>query len=199
MATRPAGVQGFHSLVHQHHQHRQHQEHAVEKTGDGGGEKGYGVEKGEEEKVQLEKELRKERWRQGRIVNLELEMQHEMDWRRWNRSQATFAAEAETAEDQRNTVNGLGRRKRAGRRMMRLKLGKDITLLEPSERGLRLPRRVRSRSSSSPSLTDMDARHQGEKMSMSESSFSLLKMGDLGTGRWSLTIIILLMLVYIGL
>ncbi|KAG9062090.1 hypothetical protein KI688_006815 [Linnemannia hyalina] len=164
-ATRPAGVQGFHSLVHQHYQQRRHQEHGTEKEGDGGGENGDGMEKEEEEKVQWDKGLRKERWRQGRIINLELEMRHEMDWRRWNRAQATFAAEAETAEDQRNAVNGLGRRKRAGRRLMRLKLGKDVTLLEPSERGLQLPRRVRSRSLSS-SLTDVDVRHRGEKMSL---------------------------------
>lgn len=197
MATRPAGVQGFHSLVHQHHQHRRHQEHGAEKEGDDGGEKGDTVEKGEEEKVQWEKELRKERWRQGRIVNLELEMQHEMDWRRWNRSQATFAAEAETVKDQRNAVNGLGRRRRAGRRLVRLKLGKDIALLEPSEHGLRLPRRARSRSSSS--LTDMDTRHQGEKMPISEPLLSLFEMRVLVQRRRLLTMIMLLMLVFIGL
>ncbi|KAF9903703.1 hypothetical protein EC991_003430 [Linnemannia zychae] len=82
-----------------------------------------------------------------------------MDWRRWNRSQATYAAEAEAQAEVDKDFTHLGtkadgqsnvwRRRGGGRKLMRLKLGKDIALLEPSERGLRLPRRVRSPSDSS--------------------------------------------------
>lgn len=170
MAKRPQGVQGFHSLVHQHY----HQGEGV--NGKEGEEKEEKGRKGDEEKrKELEKELRKERWRQGRIVNLELEAQHEMDWRRWNRSQATFAAESVAAEVGQGQSNVGGRKRERGRRMMRMKLSKDIALLYPSERGLRLPRRARS-SSLSLADTNADLRHhrhhqRGERTP--ESSFSL--------------------------
>ncbi|KAF9921964.1 hypothetical protein FBU30_007950 [Linnemannia zychae] len=169
MTTRPAGVQGFHSLVHrqntQHHPHQHHQEYGQEprtemakEANDSGNdttkEVKEGVKENTEEMLQLEKELRKERWRQGRIVNLELEAQHEMDWRRWNRSQAIYMIESEAGIDPHTTENNgvyhegqkdneRKSRGRKGRRMMRLKLSKDTTLLESSEHGLRLPRRVR--------------------------------------------------------
>ncbi|KAF9177183.1 hypothetical protein BGZ51_009030 [Haplosporangium sp. Z 767] len=79
------------------------------------------------EMIQYEKELRKEKWRQGRIINLELEAQHELDWRRWQRS-------LDTSTD---------RLKPRRVRKMRFKLGRDVTLLEPAERSLRLPKRLR--------------------------------------------------------
>ncbi|KAF9086424.1 hypothetical protein BGX29_001415 [Mortierella sp. GBA35] len=161
MATQPAGIQRFHSLhqqYHHHHHHLQQQQQEAETV----------EAERTPEMVQLEKELRKERWRQGRVVNLELEAQREMDWRRWSRCQATYAAEAQAdaegeaeaeaealaeggcdtgGQQQSSEKRRCGRRGRGrGREMMRLKLGKDIALLEPSERGLRLPRRIRSRS-----------------------------------------------------
>ncbi|KAG0323342.1 hypothetical protein BGZ99_002835 [Dissophora globulifera] len=76
------------------------------------------------EMVQHEKELRKEKWRQGRIVSLEKEAQHELDWRRWQRSLAFKQRRSRTRKT----------------RSMRFKLGNDVVLLEPTERGLRLPR-----------------------------------------------------------
>ncbi|KAG0249533.1 hypothetical protein BG011_009207 [Mortierella polycephala] len=79
------------------------------------------------EMIQYEKELRKEKWRRGRIANLELEAQHELDWRRWQRSLDTSA----------------DRLKPQRVRKMRFRLGKDVALLEPAERSLRLPKRLR--------------------------------------------------------
>ncbi|KAF9108558.1 hypothetical protein BGX27_008293 [Mortierella sp. AM989] len=137
MATRPDGVQGLncqHNCNHVHQQHQaspdQEQSHQ-DPTTDPSREKAKPAEK-TPEMIQNEKELRKERWRQGRIVNLEIEAQHELEWRRWQRSlQARKSSLTKGASEATRTI--------------RFKLGKDISLLEQSERGLRLPKCAKNR------------------------------------------------------
>ncbi|KAF9206146.1 hypothetical protein BGZ49_002932 [Haplosporangium sp. Z 27] len=125
MATRPIGMEGL-----SHHQH-QPRSSAAEPSEEKPVERP--VEK-TPEMIQHEKELRKEKWRQSRIVNLEIEAQHELEWRRWRRSLLAKKASSRRGDAKATT------------RAMRFKLGRDISLLEPSERGLRLPKRVRNES-----------------------------------------------------
>ncbi|KAG0209211.1 hypothetical protein BGX28_010433 [Mortierella sp. GBA30] len=115
-----------------------------------------------EDVIQHEKrELRKARWRQERIMNLEIEAQHELEWRRWQRSllvsTSTSTSSASASEDWRSkemsgsskAAEQLSRRQRPTSRNMRFRLSNDVTLLETSERGLRLPRRKREDKDSS--------------------------------------------------
>lgn len=94
------------------------------------------------EMIQYEKELRKERWRQERTVSLEIEAQHELEWRRWQRSLLPSKS-----SDMNTTPSSTTPRQkcRSQSRNMRLRLGKDVALLEPSERGLSLPNRLSKR------------------------------------------------------
>ncbi|KAG0355060.1 hypothetical protein BG005_006034 [Podila minutissima] len=154
MATRPVTMDGVPqrpSYQHHHHHHQptpesgdSHQQQPAEKT------------EPTPEMIQIEKELRKERWRQGRIANLEIEAQHELDWRRWHRSllgnqprrKSSRVGFGRTGGHGLDT-NGLQRpltHKKPRTRIMRFKIGRDMTLLEPSESALRLPKRVRNRS-----------------------------------------------------
>ncbi|KAF9959520.1 hypothetical protein BGZ72_009465 [Mortierella alpina] len=91
------------------------------------------------EMIQYEKELRKERWRQERIVSLEIQAQHELEWRRWRRSLLPSRSSHINTTPALTTAD---QKRRSRSRNMRLRLGKDATLLEHSERGLLLPNRL---------------------------------------------------------
>lgn len=153
MATHPVTMDGIPQRpIYQHHHHHHqtspesgnlHQQQSPEKT------------EPTPEMIRVEKELRKEKWRQGRIANLEIEAQHELDWRRWQRSLL-----GNQPRQKKSSRDGFGRtrghgldtnslqrplvHKRPRTRIMRFKIGKDMTLLEPSESALRLPKRVRN-------------------------------------------------------
>ncbi|KAF9985160.1 hypothetical protein BGZ75_003282 [Mortierella antarctica] len=94
------------------------------------------------EMIQYEKELRKQRWRQERTVSLEIEAQHELEWRRWQRSLLPSKSSSMNSTPSPTTP---GQKCRSQSRNMRLRLGKDVALLEPSERGLLLPKRLSKR------------------------------------------------------
>ncbi|KAF9967512.1 hypothetical protein BGZ70_009274 [Mortierella alpina] len=94
------------------------------------------------ETIQYEKEQRKERWRQERTISLEVEAQHELEWRRWQRSLLPSRSSGMNATPSPATP---GQTRRSPCRNMRLRLGKDVALLEPSERGLLLPNRLSKR------------------------------------------------------
>ncbi|KAF8928243.1 hypothetical protein BGZ58_009794 [Dissophora ornata] len=135
MTPQPIGIQ---SVPHRPHSYNHHQNHHQQQQQEDVpipqslSEEGKTQEEEPAEKtldaIQYEKELRKEKWRQGRAANLEVEAQHELDWRRWKRS-------LECA-----SKGNPGSRTRS----MRFKLGRDVALLESSENGLRLPRHIAS-------------------------------------------------------
>ncbi|KFH62494.1 hypothetical protein MVEG_11702 [Podila verticillata NRRL 6337] len=151
MATRPATMDGFPlwpSYQRHHHRHQPPPESEEAHQQPGPAEKTAPTP----EMIQNEKEVRKERWRQARIANLEIEAQHELDWRRWQRSllvnQSQKASRSGFGKSRgydldTNTIRRSLAYKKPRTRIMRFKIGKDMTLLEPSESALRLPKRVR--------------------------------------------------------
>ncbi|KAI7823005.1 hypothetical protein BC939DRAFT_529200 [Gamsiella multidivaricata] len=155
MATRPPGVPRPNYHQHQHHRHHPDPHYQQEISS---------AEESEQtlERIQHEKELQKERWRQGRIGNLELEAQHELEWRRWQRSLTAFDKTSSTTASRSKT------------RSMRYRLGKDITLLEPSERGLRLPKYVCTR------ITDDKCDRQEKEFTKADSDIAST---DIDTGK----------------
>jgi len=159
MVIRPAGVvRGIDPRFRYHPQQSQHQEHhpsqstSSEVTNEKTAEKTPEI-------ILEEKELRKEKWRQARLATLEVEAQHELEWRRWRRSiilapRSGTSSSSSSARRRRRPLSrtaGLAEnatseswRRLSCPRLMRYKLGKDIAVLEPSERALRLPKRVKT-------------------------------------------------------
>lgn len=164
MATRPESMSGTaHRPSYQHHHHHHHHHQPLPESEDAHQQPGP-IEKTAPtpEMIQIEKELRKERWRQSRIANLEIEAQHELDWRRWQRSllgnqrQKSPRSGFGNSRDHDVNTNSIRRslaRRRPRTRIIRFKIGKDMALLEPSESALRLPKRVRRPKSTSVSLS----------------------------------------------
>ncbi|KAG0346156.1 hypothetical protein BG004_002318 [Podila humilis] len=159
MSTRPSSMDGItqqlprhHHLPYQHqHHHREAQEQQKEQQKEQqASSKAPATSETTEptpEMLQIEKELRKERWRLSRICNLEIESQHELDWRRWQRSLSMNLPHRPGSGSVTTTTHGTNksRRRKPSTRIVRFKIGKDMTLLEPSENDLRLPRRIRNR------------------------------------------------------
>lgn len=149
MATRPAtmdGVPQWPRYQRHHHCHQPPSEFEDAHQQSGAAEKTTPTP----EMILIEKEVRKERWRQGRIANLEIEAQHELDWRRWQRSLLGNQRQKSPGSDfgksrgyDLNTDTIRRSLKKPRTKIVRFKIGKDMTLLEPSESALRLPKRVR--------------------------------------------------------
>ncbi|KAG0049624.1 hypothetical protein BGZ83_005549 [Gryganskiella cystojenkinii] len=189
MVSRPAGVTGIVDSRSHHHHHHQHHDRSqdkdskspeavnastitIERTSSQQHQQ-VAIEQKTPEMIFQEKERRKEKWRQERLVNLETEAQHELDWRRWQRtlimtsprsgSNTSSRLRARTPPPLPRSSSSSRRESTATRsstapssssassswkqqshpRLMRYRLGKDIAVLEPSERGLRLPTRLK--------------------------------------------------------
>ncbi|GJJ67887.1 hypothetical protein EMPS_00233 [Entomortierella parvispora] len=159
MVIRPAGeITGIDPRFRHYPQQSQHRDHYQQSQSAASEAANEGTSEKTPEMILEEKEQRKERWRQARLVTLEAEAEHELEWRRWRRSiilaprSGTTSSSSSSCRKRRphSRTSGLMEgvaseswKRSSCPRLMRYKLGKDIAVLEPSERGLRLPRQVK--------------------------------------------------------